>query len=241
VTSSLDQVGATQTSHSRMQESPVLANHTTAGEPTLARESFVERLTLGDWRQRYARHIWTTDLLGIVSLICGTQIAWFGLGNAQVAMGEDFRIAEKSCWRFSGALVLVWMIAHSRSHRVMGSESLERVRVVDASIRLFGLVATAAFLFRVEARGFLLISLPVGVFVLIAVRWARHQWLVQVHRRFLEKLGITGMWQVSGRSIPSWENTVRDLSCVENWSLIGGLGILAKTAQATLLPSGTSA
>jgi len=43
------------------------------------------------------------------------------------------------------------------------------------------------------------------------------QYATHVHRRFLVKPGITGLWQVSGRSTLSWEDTVRlDLSYVEN-------------------------
>ncbi|KZE92850.1 UDP-glucose:undecaprenyl-phosphate glucose-1-phosphate transferase [Agromyces sp. NDB4Y10] len=56
-----------------------------------------------------------------------------------------------------------------------------------------------------------------------------------VHRRFLVKPGITGLWQVSGRSNLSWEDTVRlDLYYVENWSMTGDLVILWRTAKAVL-------
>ncbi|WP_431901310.1 sugar transferase [Nonomuraea sp. bgisy101] len=51
-----------------------------------------------------------------------------------------------------------------------------------------------------------------------------------VRRRLLVKPGITGLWQVSGRSDLSWEESVRlDLRYVENWSLILDLQILWKT------------
>ena len=41
------------------------------------------------------------------------------------------------------------------------------------------------------------------------------------------KPGITGLWQVSGRSDLSWEESVRlDLSYVENWTFVGDLMIL---------------
>jgi lipopolysaccharide/colanic/teichoic acid biosynthesis glycosyltransferase len=54
-----------------------------------------------------------------------------------------------------------------------------------------------------------------------------------VHRRFLVKPGITGLWQVSGRSDLSWEDSVRlDLYYVENWSLTGDLVILWRTLKA---------
>lgn len=51
-----------------------------------------------------------------------------------------------------------------------------------------------------------------------------------VHRRLYVKPGITGIWQVSGRSSLSWEETVRlDLSYVENWSLVSDGLIISKT------------
>jgi exopolysaccharide biosynthesis polyprenyl glycosylphosphotransferase len=54
-----------------------------------------------------------------------------------------------------------------------------------------------------------------------------------VHRRFLVKPGITGLWQVSGRSNLSWEDSVRlDLYYVENWSLTGDVVILWRTVRA---------
>jgi exopolysaccharide biosynthesis polyprenyl glycosylphosphotransferase len=60
-----------------------------------------------------------------------------------------------------------------------------------------------------------------------------------VHRRFMVKPGITGLWQVSGRSNLSWDETVRlDLYYVENWSLTGDVVILWKTARAVLRSDG---
>ncbi|MDQ0743122.1 exopolysaccharide biosynthesis polyprenyl glycosylphosphotransferase [Clavibacter sp. B3I6] len=61
----------------------------------------------------------------------------------------------------------------------------------------------------------------------------------KVHRRFLVKPGITGLWQVSGRSNLSWEDSVRlDLYYVENWSIVGDLVILWKTARAVVAREG---
>ena len=63
-----------------------------------------------------------------------------------------------------------------------------------------------------------------------------------VHRRFMVNPGITGLWQVSGRSTLSWEESVRlDLSYVENWTLVGDLTIVLKTLRAALLPGRTTA
>jgi len=61
----------------------------------------------------------------------------------------------------------------------------------------------------------------------------------EVMRRLLVKPGITGLWQVSGRSDLSWEESVRlDLCYVENWSMVGDLIIIAKTLRAVLCRSG---
>lgn len=52
----------------------------------------------------------------------------------------------------------------------------------------------------------------------------------RVRRRLLVRPGITGLWQVSGRSDLPWEDSVRlDQSYVENWSMLSDLAIAAKT------------
>jgi len=59
------------------------------------------------------------------------------------------------------------------------------------------------------------------------------------YRRLLVKPGITGLWQVSGRSDLSWEDTVRlDLYYVENWSLGLDVAVLAKTVITVIRGSG---
>ena len=58
-------------------------------------------------------------------------------------------------------------------------------------------------------------------------------------RRLHVRPGLTGLWQVSGRSNLSWEDTVRlDLYYVDNWSAVRDLMILAKTAKAVLGSNG---
>jgi lipopolysaccharide/colanic/teichoic acid biosynthesis glycosyltransferase len=60
-----------------------------------------------------------------------------------------------------------------------------------------------------------------------------------VRRRLVVRPGITGLWQVSGRSDLSWDESVRlDLRYVENWSLMLDLQILWKTLSAVLSGSG---
>jgi exopolysaccharide biosynthesis polyprenyl glycosylphosphotransferase len=58
-------------------------------------------------------------------------------------------------------------------------------------------------------------------------------------RRLDVRPGLTGLWQVSGRSNLSWDDTVRlDLYYVDNWSMVQDLTILAKTAKAVVGSSG---
>jgi exopolysaccharide biosynthesis polyprenyl glycosylphosphotransferase len=60
-----------------------------------------------------------------------------------------------------------------------------------------------------------------------------------VSRRLLVKPGLTGLWQISGRSDLPWEEAVRlDLRYVENWSLALDVQILWKTARAVVTASG---
>jgi len=60
-----------------------------------------------------------------------------------------------------------------------------------------------------------------------------------MRRRFLVKPGLTGLWQVSGRSDLSWDDSVRiDVRYVENWSLTFDFMILWKTVGAVLRGSG---
>jgi lipopolysaccharide/colanic/teichoic acid biosynthesis glycosyltransferase len=60
-----------------------------------------------------------------------------------------------------------------------------------------------------------------------------------VRRRLLVKPGMTGLWQVSGRSDLSWEESVRlDLRYVEGWSLTLDLQILWKTWSAVARGAG---
>lgn len=60
-----------------------------------------------------------------------------------------------------------------------------------------------------------------------------------VRRRLLVKPGLTGLWQVSGRSNLSWQDSVRlDLYYVENWSLAGDFVIILRTVRAVFHSTG---
>ncbi|EAR26065.1 hypothetical protein A20C1_09299 [marine actinobacterium PHSC20C1] len=61
----------------------------------------------------------------------------------------------------------------------------------------------------------------------------------KVNRRMYIKPGLTGMWQINGRSDLNWEDSMRlDLYYVENWSVVGDLVIMWRTFKVLLNPVG---
>ncbi len=151
------------------------------------------------WQPLYTRRLWISDVVVLVWIVFGTQIVWFGTGNAQLSLLRDHRFSDISYWVFSATLVLLWVwalsLADSRSHRVVGTGSAEYIRVMDASLRLFGLIAIVAFLLQIDiARGFLLISLPAGIIMLVLVRWLWRQWLIakRSHGHYMNRVLLVG-------------------------------------------------
>jgi exopolysaccharide biosynthesis polyprenyl glycosylphosphotransferase len=128
-----------------------------------------------DWRKRYAYGLMLTDLLGV-------QIAWFGLTTSEVSFSGSLRDVALSYSFTSVILIVAWMlmlgIFGTRSYRVLGTGTQEYRLIADASVRLFGLVAIIAFLFKIDfARGYILLAFPLGVLVLLFSRWIWRQWL----------------------------------------------------------------
>jgi lipopolysaccharide/colanic/teichoic acid biosynthesis glycosyltransferase len=57
--------------------------------------------------------------------------------------------------------------------------------------------------------------------------------------RLFVRPGMTGLWQVSGRSNLSAEDSIRlDVSYVENWSMAMDLAIIVRTARVVLTGHG---
>ena len=143
-----------------------------------------------NWRKRFSRRLLVSDLFVLIWVVFGAQIVWFGTGNVDLAIHENAAITDVSYWMFSAGLVVFWMWAlsliDSRSERVIGTGTAEYVRVANASLTLFGFIAIASFLLKIEvARGYLLLSLPAGILVLVFSRWMWRQWLI-AHRSMNE-------------------------------------------------------
>lgn len=136
-----------------------------------------------DWDTFYRRGVLLTDLLALVWVVFGVQIAWLGFESVAVN-DNDLRLGYTG---ISVCVILLWLGAlafyDTRGARVIGVGSVEYRLVADSSVRVFGLLAIAAFLLHVElARGYVLIAFPVGIVVLLVSRWMWRQWLVAKRR-----------------------------------------------------------
>lgn len=82
-----------------------------------------------------------------------------------------------------------------------------------------------------------------GDMSLVGPRPALHSemagWPTELHQRLRVRPGLTGMWQVSGRSNAPFEDYVRlDLYYVDNWSLLNDLVIIVRTVPVVCLGRG---
>jgi exopolysaccharide biosynthesis polyprenyl glycosylphosphotransferase len=135
-----------------------------------------------NWRDVYAGRLVITDLLVLIWVVFGVQIAWFGVSSADVRFGGNLTEIAISYTAISVTIIAAWMlmlgIYGSRGYRVLGTGPQEYRQVADGTVRLFGLVAIVSFLFQIEfARGYILIAFPLGLGVLILSRWIWRIWL----------------------------------------------------------------
>lgn len=135
-----------------------------------------------DWRSWLRRGLFLTDLLVLIWVVFGVQIAWFGIDSSQVAFQGALDDLAVNYSVVSMMLIAGWMLVlkvyETRDARIIGAGPTEYRRIADGSLRLFGLVAIVAFLFQINlARGYILIALPSGVGVLVLSRWLWRQWL----------------------------------------------------------------
>ncbi|TFD91848.1 sugar transferase [Cryobacterium lactosi] len=133
------------------------------------------------WQRAYAVRLFSTDIMVVLAAVFGSQFIWFGLETVELEAPQPFSLGA-SYTAVSLVLVVAWMIMldvfATRDHKVIGSGTLEYKRVADATIRLFGVFAIVAYLFQIEvARGYFLLALPLGMFLLIGSRWRWRKWL----------------------------------------------------------------
>jgi exopolysaccharide biosynthesis polyprenyl glycosylphosphotransferase len=160
------------------------------------------RMSAPSWETRYARRLAVTDFLVITWAVVGAQITRFGFDPAPPVLGDsrrfEFDIAM-SYTALSAVLIVAWLLAlvvfGTRDSRVVGAGTTEYKRIIDATLRLFGIVAIVAFLLRVDvARAYVLLAFPVGTLALLWVRWLWRQWLVvkREHGQYSARVVLLG-------------------------------------------------
>lgn len=152
-----------------------------------------------DWRDRYSGRLAITDSLVLIWAVFGAQLAWLGADREAMGFSGSRDDIGVSYTVVSILIVLVWMGAlaayGTRGYRVVGSGTQEYKLIADATIRVFGLVAIVAFLIKLDlARGYVLISLPLGLVVLLFSRWLWRQWLnvKRSQNEFVSKVVLVG-------------------------------------------------
>jgi exopolysaccharide biosynthesis polyprenyl glycosylphosphotransferase len=138
--------------------------------------------TRPEWSRSFALRLAITDFVVITWAVIGTQIAWFGTLNSELNVSEYRGGFGLSYTLVSVVLIAAWVVVlavfETRDARVIGTGNNEYKRVVDATVRLFGIVAIIAFLSQLAlARGYIVMAFPIGLMALLASRWMWRQWL----------------------------------------------------------------
>jgi len=141
-----------------------------------------------DWRATISGRLFVTDLFVLIWVVFGVQIARFGTYSLDTIVSDRRGESSVSYWVVSVALIAAWMLAlnvfETRSVRELGAGSIEYRLILDSALRLFGLVAIAAFVFKFDvARSYILIAFPLGVAALLLSRWVWRQWLIAERQR----------------------------------------------------------
>ncbi len=150
-----------------------------------------------DWRQMFRRILVLVDTAMIAAAVFLTQIIWLDFGQ-DVAYTGDLPISI-SYTILSLLLIVAWVSmlgwVDSRHDRYIGVGTTEYTKVANASLRLFGLLALVAYLGSIQiARGYFLLSLPLGIILLILGRWVARKWLAAKRKKgeYLSRVLLVG-------------------------------------------------
>ncbi|WP_346769336.1 sugar transferase [Planctomonas sp. JC2975] len=152
------------------------------------------------WPVRYATRLAVIDVIVLVWVVFGVQIVWFGFATSDVELRDFGRSGLVISYTVISVLVIgIWMLAltiyGTRGYREIGTGSGEYRLVADSTVRVFGLVAIVAFLFRIDiARGYVLLAFPLGLVFLLLGRWLARQWLTakRVAGHYMSRVVVAG-------------------------------------------------
>lgn len=140
------------------------------------------------WQVGYRSRVLATDAVVVVAATAIAHLPLLdSLTPSRGAPGSGRALLVSAC------VAVLWLVAllagRAYDERLLGRGRTEYRRLVDATWRLFGLLAVAAFLGGVaEARAHLVVVAPVGLLGLVTARYAWRQWL---HRLQMRREGWT--------------------------------------------------
>lgn len=138
------------------------------------------------WEKRYASKLLTTDALIVLASVFGAQTLRFGFAAEELQIPVSERMSLGVTYTLvSVTLATVWLLTLSiwdtREPTVFGTGPTEYKRLARATLMTFGAYAIIAFLIKAEiGRGYLMIALPAGLFLLLLSRWL---WRKRLHRQ----------------------------------------------------------
>jgi exopolysaccharide biosynthesis polyprenyl glycosylphosphotransferase len=135
-----------------------------------------------DWARSFRNKLILSDFAVVTWAVLGTQVVRFGTGDSKLFLSGYMKTVGLSYILISSILIFAWMVSlalfQTRDSRIVGTGNTEYRRLIDATLRLFALVAVATFLLQLDlARAYVLVSLPVGLLALLASRWFWRKWL----------------------------------------------------------------
>ena len=156
------------------------------------------------WRKKYARWVTVGDGLVLAVAIAASSTLRFGV-NSDHRTGGEFVVSYTSL----GVILWIgWMVslqfAGARDERVLGGESLELRRIVNSSVLMFGVLAIASVLFKVDmSRGYLALAFPLGTIALVLARVVARSSLrgLRAEGRALERVLLVGATETTRRTI----------------------------------------
>ena len=140
-----------------------------------------------DWVKHFQRSVTLTDAAVVIFATASTHTLWFGFSQVFVstALAPDFGVDYVT---FSVVLMVAWMLvlalAGTRDSRILGTDSTEYRRIINATLLLFGTIAVFAAMTQTDfARGYLATAFPLGTVLLLVSRWSWRRWLHAKRRR----------------------------------------------------------
>lgn len=138
------------------------------------------------WEARYARKLLFSDAAIVIGSLFAAQVLRYGFASEElqipVSERNQFALTYSS---LSLLLATAWLLALSiwetRSPTAIGTGATEYKRVARATLMTFGMYAIVAFISKAQiGRGYLMIALPAGLFLLLLSRWL---WRKRLHRQ----------------------------------------------------------